>query len=132
MFVDSWIPLIKNLMYSEITGNYIEVCPVISVPFDVSASKNWPYNLSGFGILGDKFRPLCFIYDKCFITTGFDTKINLDIPLFQRNADGFNFALDGLLDGVEDDPGIRGSEGALGGMVSNKTAGISPSCPCHL
>ena len=49
----------------------------------------------------------------------------MNVPILKGCADGLDFALDGLLDGVEDDPGVAGGEDAFRGVVSNKTAGLT-------
>ncbi len=123
--VDSWNPLFWNAIVS---GDKIQSSEIVSISLDIPASKNWSYNFSRFRIGSDKFSPFGLINDEGFIAASLNSVVDLNIPISERCSDGLDFALDGLLDGVEDDPALVGGEGAVCGVVSNKTAGKR----CHL
>ena len=73
------------------------------------------------------FRALRLIYDEGFVAAGLDAVVDLDVPVLERRADGFNFALDALLDGREDDPGFRRRERARRSGLPYEIALLSSS-----
>ena len=95
-----------QLTSNTIVGVYQpQPCPLIPIPLDVASAKNGP----------DKFsRPLAFVVaaaggenlvafrrgdDEGFVVAGLDAIVDLDIPILEGCADGFDFPLDALLDG---------------------------------
>ena len=74
--------------------------------------------------MGYQLLTLYFVYDEGLVAPSEDAAVDFDVPVLERCSGGLDFALDGLLYGVEDDPALVGGEGAVCGVVSNKTAGM--------
>ena len=86
--------------------------PIVGIAFDVAATEDgsekffcagaFVFVAAVFEDFGSRF----FGDDKGFIQAGFDAVVDLDIPIFEGCADGFDFLFDRLFEWVEDDPGV--------------------------
>ena len=84
--------------------------PLVAVAFNVSAAENGSYEFGGsfaFRFVtasGEDFVAPSGGNDERFVATRLNTIVDRDVPLAQRCADGFDFALDGGFDGRKDHP----------------------------
>ena len=90
-------------MTSREGGYKIQSCPIVAVAFDISAAKNWSYQVGRaytfiFCLTISKyFLSFGRINNESVIITGKDTSIDVYIPITQWSSYGFNLVLNTLL-----------------------------------
>lgn len=106
--------------------DYPQFRPLVAVAFNISTAENGSNEFGCATTLvliatsGEDFVTPNGGNDERFVATRLNTIVDRDVPLAQRCADGFDFALDGGFDGRKDHPTLFGGEGAGGGVLAEK------------
>jgi len=114
--------------------DYPQLRPLVAVAFNISAAENGSYEFGGsfafrfVTACGEDFVAPNGGNDERFVATRLNTIVDRDVPLAQRCADGFDFALDGGFDGRKDHPTLVCGEGAGGGVPTEKARGLRRRC----
>ena len=80
--------------------NQPQVCPLVTIPLNVAASKNWSNKFSrSFAFIlrltvGKNFFSFLSRDYESVVETSFNPIIDLNVPIFQGSSDGFNLRLD--------------------------------------